>query len=377
MEELEVADYVDTMTLGKKKVLAEIEQEADAIDDLWRHARETKYGNVMEEHTNLWRLLRRITEEDFQGRGWLQGLAEIETTIRTWTGSSTRHRHGGVLGHGGSTGQEPRRNCCIVDRDGPQDEVGGGRDRGGSQRDARAVSPGRDPGSCDPPTHRGNHSKSCESLKKIVQEFANKSTTGQEAMQIGLVEAGATAPTTAWPPSVAETFEESWEENGAVNAMGSQQCWARQGYGHVSRDCPNGRGKGRQGQLRRGQGRIRMGTRATTTGCTRELERRTVRAPVVPSRGTRKATEGLEGRTPHGKCYTCDGISHEIAPKVEEKEDSGHWKPWRLGKSRHWQNTYVFCHRYERHHPRTASAARTEEEVHDVCGHESQLQGWT
>ena len=84
------------------------------------------------------------------------------------------------------------------------------RDRGGSQRDARAVSPGGDPGSCDPPTHRGNHSKSCESLKKIVQEFANNSTTGQEAMQIGLVDAGATAPTTAWPPSVAETFEESW-----------------------------------------------------------------------------------------------------------------------------------------------------------------------
>ena len=32
------------------------------------------------------------------------------------------------------------RNFCMDDRDGPQDEVGGGRDRGGSQRDARAVS---------------------------------------------------------------------------------------------------------------------------------------------------------------------------------------------------------------------------------------------
>ena len=93
----------------------------------------------------------------------------------------------------------------------------------------------------------------------------------------------------------------------------------------------------------------------------------------VPERRRKVWREG----PPRGKCYTCDGISHEIAPKVEEKEDSGHWKPGRLGKSRHWQNTYVFCHRYERHHPRTASAARTEEEVHDVCGHESQLQGWT
>ena len=55
----EFADYVDTVTRGMKKVLAEIDQETDVIDELWRHARETKYGKVMEEHTNLWRLLRR------------------------------------------------------------------------------------------------------------------------------------------------------------------------------------------------------------------------------------------------------------------------------------------------------------------------------
>ena len=38
----EVADYVDTMTPGMKKVLAEIAQETDVIDELWRHPRETK-----------------------------------------------------------------------------------------------------------------------------------------------------------------------------------------------------------------------------------------------------------------------------------------------------------------------------------------------
>ena len=27
--------------------------------------------------------------------------------------------------------------------------------------------------------------------------------------------------------------------------MGLQQCWTCKGYGHVSRDCPNGRGKGK------------------------------------------------------------------------------------------------------------------------------------
>ena len=73
-----------------------------------------------------------------------------------------------------------------------------------------------------------------------MQEFANNSTTGQEA-----VEAGATAPTTAWPPLLAETSEDSWEEYGAMNAMGSQQCWACTGHGHLSWDCPNGKGKGK------------------------------------------------------------------------------------------------------------------------------------
>ena len=90
-----------------------------------------------------------------------------------------------------------------------------------------------------------NHSKSYEALKKIVQEFANDSTTSHKAMQIGRVEAGATAPTTAWPPLVAETSEDSWEEYDAINAMGSQQCWTCKGYDHVSRDCPNGKGKGK------------------------------------------------------------------------------------------------------------------------------------
>ena len=205
-----VADYADTMTPGMKKVLAEVDQEADVIDGLWRDARETKYGKVMEEHTNLWRLLRRITE-----------------------GESKKV----------ATSQEPLRNCCIVDRDGPRDEVGGQSDRGGSQRDARAVSTGGDPGSCDPPTHR--HEPFEVILKKIAQDFANNSTTSQGAMQIGRDGAGATAPTTAWPPSVAETLGGSWEECGAINAMGAQQCWTCKGYGHVSRDCPNVKGKGK------------------------------------------------------------------------------------------------------------------------------------
>ena len=40
----EATEDVDTMTPGMKKVLAEIDQETDVIDELWRHARGTMYG---------------------------------------------------------------------------------------------------------------------------------------------------------------------------------------------------------------------------------------------------------------------------------------------------------------------------------------------
>ena len=150
----------------------------------------------------------------------------------------------------------------------------------------------------------------------------NNSTTGQETMQIGRVEAGA-APATAWPPLVAETFEDSWEECGAISALGSQQCWMHKGDGKANSPSSYG--------------------------------------PVMED----QKSDGKSGKGPrYGKCHTC----------------GGHWKPGRLGKSRYWWNTHVFCHRCERRqHARrsTASAARTGEEVHDVCGCELQLQGRT
>ena len=165
-----------------------------------------------------------------------------------------------------------------------------------------------------------NHSKSHEALKKIVQEFANNSTTGQEAMQTGRVEAGAAAPTTAWPPLVAETSEDSWEECGAINAMGSQQCWTCKGLGRVlglSQWQKQGQGRIRMGQeqLRREQGQQLRDVQGMWKGEHRAL--------MVPSRGTRRVTASLEGKdtVKASATLTVEIIAHEIAPKVEEKED--------------------------------------------------------
>ena len=54
------------MTPGMNKVLAEIDQETSLMSS--GDAQGTKYGKVMEEHTNLWRLLGRITEGQRRSR---------------------------------------------------------------------------------------------------------------------------------------------------------------------------------------------------------------------------------------------------------------------------------------------------------------------
>ena len=94
-----------------------------------------------------------------------------------------------------------------------------------------------------------NHSKSYEAITTIVQEFASNSTTGQEAMQIGRVEAGTTAPTTPW-----------------VHNKGKDNF---------------GKGKGAYER-----GKSNYDGKKDTTGCTRKVERPTVRALVFPSRCT-------------------------------------------------------------------------------------------
>ena len=157
----EVADYVDTVTPGMKKVLAEIDQETDVIDELWRHARETKYGKVLEEHINFWRLLRRIT--DGESKKVVMSVKD-EDGFRAWQRLKQRFKPGLAVrqcivmaefsGMVARPAKSPGETTALLTEMDRKMKLNGGRDRGGSQRDARAVSTGGDPGSCDPPTHR-------------------------------------------------------------------------------------------------------------------------------------------------------------------------------------------------------------------------------
>ena len=321
----EVADHVDTMTPGMKKVLAEIDQETDVIDDLWRRAGDEVRQGDGEEHTNLWRLLRRITEskkvvmsiKDEDGlRAWQRLKQRFEPGLAARQGIVMAEFSGMVARPAESLGKsialltEMDRKMKLVE-DVTGEEV--------SEMHARSVLVG----SCDPPTHRHEPFEVIRGPQE--DRAANNSTTSQEAMQIGRVEAGATAPKTGWPPSVAETSEDSWEECGAIN--GSQQCWACPAQDTVTcpRTVPMARARARAHT--NGARATSTGTRAATAGCTREVERPTFRALMVPSRGTRRVTASLEAKDPVMASATLavEIISQEIAAKVEEKEGLGHW----------------------------------------------------
>ena len=142
------------------------------------------------------------------------------------------------------------------------------------------------------------YSKSHEALQKILQKLANNSTTGQEAVQVGRVEAGATGRTTAWPPAVAESSEDGWEEYCVINAMGSQQCWTCRRYGHVSLDCTNGKGMGKS-KARDKQRQQLRDLQGKWEGEQFEL------CPVIGYQQGDGKTGGKGLR--YGKCYTCGG----------------------------------------------------------------------
>ena len=251
----EVADYVGTETPGMKKVLAEIDQKTDVIDALWRHARETKYGKVMEEHTNLWRLLLRITEGE--SKKVVMSIKD-EDGVRAWPRLKQRFELG-LAARQGIVMESPGESIALLtEMDHKMKLVEDVTGEEVSEMHARSVLVGV----LDPETrqHKAmNHSKSYEALKKIVQEFANSSTTGLEAMQSGRVEAGATA-TTAGRNKVLSTpwVHNSGPAKDAVTCPGT---------------LPMAKARTSSGRARahtNGARATTTGTRAATTGCTRE-----------------------------------------------------------------------------------------------------------
>ena len=130
-----------------------------------------------------------------------------------------------------------------------------------------------------------NHSKSYEVLKKIVQEFANNWTTGQEAMQMDEMKQ---APLRRRQPG-----RRQWQRlpRTAGRNMVLSTPWVRYSAG-PAKDAvtylgtvPTAKARAKASttsasarEHTNGARATMTGTRAATTGCTREVERQTVRA---------------------------------------------------------------------------------------------------
>ena len=312
----EVADYIDTVTPGMKEVLEAVDKEEGVVDELWRDGMTHKYhGDLLKEHTNIWRLLRRITEGEAKK---VVMSVKNEDGFRAWQKLKQRFEPGlaarqgivmaefsGMVARPAKTQAETITLITEMDRkmklveDVTGEEV--------SEMHARSVLVGI----LDPMTRQHtamNHSKSFDQLKKIVQEFANNSVTAPDAMHIGRIEGtGSEAGQAGWGLGAVEPGNEDWDRHFEdINALGGTkgQCWTCKGYGHLARDCPKGKGKGSDGK---GKGREPWG-KGYGYGVAKGYGQIDSGNMYGNAKGLGKGEGKNGGKGPrYGKCYVCGG----------------------------------------------------------------------
>ena len=142
----------------------------------------------MEDHTNLWRLLRRITEGE--SKKVVMSIKD-EDGFSAWQGLKQRFEPG-LAGRQGIVKAEFSGMVARLAKS-----------------------------TCDPSTHRLGPSKSCEALKKI--SCRSSPTTRRRAKKQCRLDELKQAPLRR--RQQCQTYDDSWEEYGAINAMGSQQIW--------------------------------------------------------------------------------------------------------------------------------------------------------
>ena len=226
----EVADYIDTMTPGMKKILEEVDKEEGVVDELWRDSLSDRHAeSLVKENQNVWRLLRRITDHEAKKvvmsvknedgfRAWQKLKQRFEPGLAARTGIVIADFSGMVARPAKSPSEtiglitEMERKMKLVE-DVTGQEL--------SEMHARSVLVGI----LDPMTRQHtamSHGKTFDQLKKIVQEFANNSVTSPEAMQIGRLggESGS-----------GEQQEQSWASASPYAAQGHEDLNALGGKG--------------------------------------------------------------------------------------------------------------------------------------------------
>ena len=321
----EVADYMDTVTPGMKAVLEAVEHEESLVDEVWRETNKAMHSDgLMNECSNVWRLLKRIT--DGEAKKVVMSVKN-EDGLRAWQKLKQRFepglaaRQGIVMAEFSGMVARPAKNtsetvALITEMDRKMKLVEDISGEEVSDMHAKSVLVGI----LDPMTRQHtamSHGKAFNELKKIVQEFANNSMSGQEAMQIGRVQDGSPGENLgpeAWEaPTSSAQNEEIWGQSEGLNAMGGQQCWNCKGFGHLSRDCPTAKGKGK-GKDSKGFGKgkgFEWGKGygyQPSLGAYKGYGKNQSDNTYNPNKGFGKGDGKAGGKGPRfGKCYFCGG----------------------------------------------------------------------
>jgi hypothetical protein len=138
------------------------------------------------------------------------------------------------------------------------------------------------------------------------------------------------------PMDVGEVGDEWWSEDWEVDAVGAwTKCHNCEGYGHIARDCPLKKGKGKGKDYHYGNYGKGTATRAMTRAMTRATARgmRTRATTRATARGTRARgttrARARAARATKGTCWKCWAVGHktmECTKQVrgdERKPDGG------------------------------------------------------
>ena len=267
----EVSDYFDSMRPGMKKLLEDVEKEADTVDIAWRQKnRGNRDPKVLGDGLEVWRALKKLTHGEAKK---IVNNVKNEDGLQAWQKLKQRYepslaaRQGIVIadfsGMVARPAKVPSETVTLITEIDRKikliDDITGEEP---SDMHAKSVLVGI----LDPMTRQHtamSHSKDYEELKRIVIEFANNSAGNPDAMQLG--QFGEADPKDKDICSGGWISDQSWSPAGGEESLGAlgkgssgMQCYTCSGYGHMSRECPSkgkGKAKGGKGEYENGKGK--------------------------------------------------------------------------------------------------------------------------